>query len=364
MVPTDASNDPVITPASADRDLDLATLRRIFARRWKVVAGTVVIATGLALGLTALQPEKFEAAVPLLLSGPIPAVGSSPAASVRMLLTAPVLLAEAAAQTPGTRIEPEDVFVDPVPNTPFVRVRVHDRDPERASAIAHHLSERAVAASRKLREEAFKPTGPADLSRLKLADAELRNAEQRLLEFRQESNIELLRREQEIRLEQQAGMIKLDIAIEAERARLAALDRPASQADARVAAESRGRLAALERQRARTRAARDLESKGRQELYRRELELRRLEQDYDLVRSSYATELARVRQVEPTVTPAIPLLELVERTAPPAYPVDRDRLRLTLLVLVSSFLLGVALVILMELIAWRVPADGYPQVVA
>lgn len=362
---------PVSSEPAAGRDLDLAALLRVFARRWKVVAGTVVIATALSLAAVSLQPRTFEAVVPLLLSGPVPAVGASMAPSIRTVLTGPVLLAEVAAQAQSPHVHPDDVFVDPVPNTPFVRLRVHDRDPQRASTIAFLLGERIVASSRKFREDAVKPP---DRRRLDQADAELRASEQELVEFRQESNIELLRREQEIRLQQQADAIKLDVEIEAERARLdEALERldgsvkgdgasgASSQADARVAAESRGRLAALERRRARTRAARDLEGKGRAELYRRELQLRRLEHQYELARGAYFTEFARVRRPEPGGAASAPVIDLVEGTAPPAYPVGRDRLRLTLLVVVSSFLLGVALVILLELVSWRVPAGRRGQ---
>jgi uncharacterized protein involved in exopolysaccharide biosynthesis len=302
-------------------DLDFAALRRIFARRWKVVAGTVAIVTGLTLAVISLLPTRFEAAVPLLLSGPIPPVGSSPAASVRTLLTGPVLLADVAAQVPGPQIRPDDVFVDPVPNTPFVRVRVHDGDPQRASAIARLLGERVVAESRQLRARAFKSSGPTDRSRLDAAEAELQRMEDRLVEFQLQSNLELRWRERE--------------------------------QDTRVARRPAGAVPP---------ASNSAETTARRELYRAELGLKRLEEEYQLARSAYITELARVKQIDAPDSAAIPLVELVEGTAPPAAPVGRDRVRLTLLAFAASFLLGVAFVVLIELLAGRTPA-GRPQVV-
>jgi uncharacterized protein involved in exopolysaccharide biosynthesis len=317
-------SDPVMVHDRPAGDLDMVALRRLFARRWKVVAGTVAVITGLTLAAISLLPATFEAAVPLLLSGPVPPVGSSPAASVRTLLTGPVLLAEVAAQVSGPPIQPDDVFVDPVPNTPFVRIRVHDHDPQRASAIARQLGERAVAASRQLRAQAFKSDTPADRSQLEAALAELRNAEERMVEFQLQSNIDLLRREDEIRLGRQALGT-----------------RPQAPA-ARPAAE-------------------DPETKSRQELYRAELAFKRIEEEYELARSAYITELARVKQVDAPVT-SIPLVEIVEGEAPPAYPVGRDRVRLTLLAFAASLLLGVALVVLIELLAGGVRPGRRPQV--
>lgn len=303
--------------------LDFAALQRIFARRWKVVAGTVAIVTGVTLAVISLLPTRYEAAVPLLLAGPIPPVGSSAAASVRTLVTGPVLLAEVAAQSPGPQIQPDDVFVDPVPNTPFVRLRVHDRDPQRASAIARQLGERVVALSRQLRTEAFKSDTPVDRTRLDAADAQLREAETRLVELQLQSNIERLRREQEVRLDRHEAALKRQVQ---------AAPPPATQ---------------------------DVDTKARQELYRRELELKRVEEEYELARSAYITELARVKQIDAPDSASIPLAELVEGTAPPASPVARDRVRLTLLAFAASFLLGVALVVLIELLSGR----GRPQVV-
>ena len=59
---------------------------------------------------------------------------------------------------------------------------------------------------------------------------------------------------------------------------------------------------------------------------------------------------------------SIPLVEIVEGEAPPAYPVGRDRLRLTLLAFAASLLLGVALVVLIELLAGGVRPGRRPQV--
>jgi uncharacterized protein involved in exopolysaccharide biosynthesis len=264
-------------------DLDFAALRRIFARRWKVVAGTVAIVTGLTLAVISL------------------------------------LLADVAAQVPGPQIRPDDVFVDPVPNTPFVRVRVHDGDPQRASAIARLLGERVVAESRQLRARAFKSSGPTDRSRLDAAEAELQRMEDRLVEFQLQSNLELRWREQ----------------------------------DTRVARRPAGAVPP---------ASNSAETTARRELYRAELGLKRLEEEYQLARSAYITELARVKQIDAPDSAAIPLVELVEGTAPPAAPVGRDRVRLTLLAFAASFLLGVAFVVLIELLAGRAPA-GRPQVV-
>jgi len=362
-----------------DDDVDFSRIRALFVRRWKTVAATVLVGTAASFVITGLRPRQFEAVVPLVLSGSPAAVGSSNAPSVRMLLTSPALLEEVVAGVEEgqdtRRIDPGDVFVDPVPQTSFVRLRVRQNDPDRAAHVAQVLAARGAELSRKLSAEPFEAVPNANGARLEAARAALDAAESRLLAFRRESQIEVLRRDIKIRLDQRATAQTLDWEIQRERARLAAAldelegepgdgklaspERPGAtspgrsdallEAFARAAAESRTRIAELEQARRQLAGSVKEEISPLQDLYRRELQLKRLEQEYELARRAYETEAVRARQGDAPTPVSVPMFKVVEDSAPEALLVPRERLRLVALAMLLSFLIGLALVILLEL---------------
>ena len=379
--PGTASNaNPGLSPRTSqfDDEVEFRRIRMLFVRRWKTVAAAIIVGTAAAFAITSVQPQQYEAVVPLVLSGPPAAVGSSNASNVRMLLTAPALLQEVAASTGdegGVRaIDVDAVFVDPVPQTAFVRLRVRMDDPTRTARVAQMLAVRGAELSRKVRTEPLEAAPEANDARVDGARAALDRAESNLLEFRRQSQIEILRRDIESRLDQRATAQSIEWEIERERARLAAaleeVERYTGrmkagegaegstepevvsasvllEAFARTAAESRIRLAELEQTRRQLAGTIKGDPQRLDDLYRNELQLKRLEQEYELARQVYETEAERARREGGSIS--VPMIKLVEESVPAAHPVPRERLRLIGLAMVLSFLFGLALVILLEL---------------
>jgi uncharacterized protein involved in exopolysaccharide biosynthesis len=184
----------------------------------------------------------------------------------------------------------------------FVRLRFRHIDPAAAGRITEALARTAVERSRQLRFEAGEsPT--ADSPGLNAAQAALREAEQRVLDFRVQSRIELLA------AEINAGLRRPGT--------LGTLRKGLDGVDPKVA----GTL---------------------DELYRRELELTRLQTEYDIARQKYFDAARTASSL------AVPEIHLVEKAVPAGQPVPTDRLRRFLLGLAIALLVAIGLAFAVE----------------
>lgn len=290
-----------------DGGLEFRSLARPLARWWKLVLATILLGFAASTAFVLRMPQLYDASTILALSGPPPPAGSATAAQVRAIITTPSALANAAAVS---NVEPAAltsgaVFVDPMPQTAFVRLRVRHRDPAGAARLADALAREAVERSRSLREQGREQqTGEA--VRIKDAYAAWQAADQTVLDFRSRARIEVLGAEvsAELRAPQSAPSV-----------------RPrALPGDAAV-------------------------NDKLDELYRRELELTRHRTEAEIARLRY---LDAARLANTTTSLAVPQIFLAEPKIPPGQPVPRERLSKIVLGAGISFLLAILLPFLIE----------------
>jgi uncharacterized protein involved in exopolysaccharide biosynthesis len=285
---------------ATEDDIDLGWLWSTLVRRWRLLLATIVAGTGITAALVLMSPPRYEAVATLVVQGSA-ASPSANANAVRNVLTASAVRGSVNATLESEQfrvsLDPGSILVDPVVGTALVRLRVQATDAAAASRAAALLAERGAAAARDMREKALKTARSALDVEVEAAAKRLEGAEQRLLEFRRQSRIEVV--------------------------------------ESQVARQ-------LEAKRAAATIDRDLLD----ELYQRQFELKRLERHVRIAEQVYAAQLVRGRQSD--VIEAVPLIEPADRTTGPATEVGRDVPRRLALGFVVSLLLGGGLVVLLE----------------
>lgn len=213
--------------------LDLGWYFRALKRRWTwIVAGGLlgVIAAG-AFALS--RPRFYEASTTIMVSPPREAAAPVNPQTYRALLENGTLASEIVEElglaqpphglTPQAFLE-QALTVEAVANTNVVRLKVRLRDPKVAAEASRRLADKAIALTTQLNQQ----EGTSMQSLLKDhvdASAErLANAEKALLTFQQSAQVELLEEDTEALLGQRGDLLKLTVAIESEKARLAAAE--------------------------------------------------------------------------------------------------------------------------------------------
>jgi polysaccharide biosynthesis transport protein len=389
----------------SDDNLDLGQyLETIRRHRVLLVLGTLV---GAAAGLTlaSVRPVLYEAVTTLIVlspSGPDSRAnaGTYRAALENLTLASQVVeelgLNRPPANVSAQRFLTNAVEVQESTGTNLVRLRVRLEDPAQAAEAARRLAHKAVA----LNDEVNRREGASLRDELRThldAAAERReSAEERLLAYQREAQVDLLKRDTEAMLDERGEVLKLLIAIEGERARLAtaeeelakqqpllsvgravqaeeALRRAALAAESREArprppgesstsalqetgrlldtdpldlsnpfvnpiyqtlefqiATSRARLAWLEGQRREMLEVQKLGGSELRELtslYERELQLVRLQQDYELAQNVYGDVALKYERARTDVLGTMPRLQIVDEAIEPDRPLSRGRLR-------------------------------------
>lgn len=297
-----------IDGSTVDDGLNLQTLMRPLARWWKLVLALVLLGTVASTALVLRMPQLYDASTILALSGPPPPAGSATATNVRAIIATPSALANAAAvaHLEPTALTSDAVFVDPMPQTAFVRLRVRHRDASVAARLTDALAREAVERSRSLREQG-REEQTADAVRIKDAYAAWQAADRTLLDFRSHARIELLAAEVDAALPSpQAGLPRRT------RPRLPSGDPVNDKLD---------------------------------ELYRREAELTRHRTEAEIARLRY---LDAARLANTTTSLAVPQIFLAETKIPPGQPVPRERVSKIVLGGGISFLLAILLPFLIE----------------
>lgn len=270
--------------SSADGRLELRTLLRPLARWWKLVLAIVLLGVVASTALELRMPQLYDASTVLALSGPPAPAGAATATNVRAIITAPSALANAAAaaHVDPTALTNDAVFVDPMPQTAFVRLRVRQRDASVAARLVDALGREAVERSRSLREQG-KEQQTVDEVRVNDALAAWRAADKTVVDFRSGARIELL----------------------------------AAEVDAVLPAPQSG----LPRRTRVLPSGASINDKL-DELYRHEAELTRLKTEAEIARLRYV-DAARLAST--TTTLAVPQIFATETKIPPGQPVPMDR---------------------------------------
>lgn len=401
-------------------EIDFSHYSRTLVRHWKLLVTTAV--AGLAIGLTvaSMRPTLYEASSTILLgNATAPGAGPTSRALLANQSLAARMLSEVGLDRPPAgwtpnRFVDEALRVEEVPGTALVRVKVKLGDPVKAADASRVLSREAVALNRRIATDQSSSLRE-DLGRhLGESTKRFEAAEQALLTYRNEAQLDVLRRDAQAKLDERGTLLKLLIDIETEKARVASAEKeiekqdrvlPAARAvrseeSLRRAAKgaqnaapvplpgtadpealdlsqpfmnpvyqtlalqistSRARLAGLERQRGEMSARKiaDKQFAELSELYRRELEMGRLEGTYELAKTVHADLSLRYEQsrTEPVIN--MVQLQIVDEAVPPDRPLSKKRAQSALLGLVAGLLVGTTLALAWATLAGSVrPAAG------
>ena len=387
-----------------ENEPDLGRYVRGLRRHRNLLAAGTLIGAAAGLGWSQLRPTLYEASTMILVMNENAQAhsASTSRALIKNYTLAAETLNEAGLNRPPTKLTPQQFIdtafdVQDVPGTSLMKVRVRLSDPNQAAQISRILSRKAVELNRRV--AAAESTSIRDQLRAHLdaAAERLKMADQQLLTYRNEAQLEVLKKDTDSMLAERGDLLKLVIDIEAEKARLAAaeqeiakqervssvgrspraeeaLRRAGGTADARNAqlaregavdaesldlsnpfinpvyqtlvfqiATSRTRLAALERERREIVVVRKLgETRLAKlsELYGREIELARLQSADDLARRVYGDVALKYEQSRTGFIGTTAELQIVDEAVPPDRPLSRRRAQSTALGLTAGFILA------------------------
>jgi uncharacterized protein involved in exopolysaccharide biosynthesis len=350
--------DPIPT-SQADDDVDLQRYAQFLASYRIIIVAGAVLGAVLALALVSLRPRLFQASVTVMTvpGDPMPP-GLTPTTAKAFLVTPEVAsatldelgLSRVGFAVPQFIKDSVDVQL-PAGNT--ITVSVSLPDPAQARVAAQLLASTAIAARRRLDQKNASDARKLLEPPLAEAERDLREAEDRLLTFRTETDLETLRTEVRLSDERRAKLDDLAITLEGERARLRALEGELAPSQSgkpmpdltrtmleRDVAESRATIARLrtEQQRTAALAADTVATKKRRDVDRLALQLNRLLTTYDERARTYNALLARYDAVRPNSTAT--RLQIMPQPSAPERPVPKGRLRAMALGAIGGLVLG------------------------
>jgi len=325
-------------------DIDLLRYGRFLAAYWPLLlAGTMAGAVaGLAVAWRA--PVRYQASTTLAIAANgTTSLALTPAAS-RALFANLSLVAETIDElqlnrdglTPQSFIE-DALDVQTVPTTNLLKVSVSLRDPTKARLAAGTLAQKALNLGRRLDQEGAVAGRDAIKKQMDEAAKRLDSAQAQLLKYQSSAQVDMLQAQTDSKIERRYQMSKVAIELASERARLATMERELARSESPGAgssqsspdpvsgrlqyevAESRARVASLEKQHNESlRAAGGPATvKELNELYRRKLELSRLQAEYDVSEGVYSDLATRYEEARGRVVGIMPQLQIVD---PPVQP--------------------------------------------
>ena len=386
-------------PDQEDDEIDLREyVRTLWAYRAVICIGAVVLAVSVVT-VSLLRRPTYHAESTIILSqlklGERP--GTAAAASFRPVLesqtTATSVIQEFGLDKAPYRIFATDFFtgwvtIEEVRNTPVFRLSALLYDPKLAADVVNSVARHAVETSRRISQQ--EAARSRDDLRLQRDEAKTRMDEtvEKLRKFREESQLELLRKDVDAMLAERGGLLSLLIQIETQKARLDKAEQELSSrqrvetvkrsidSDAAMMESARGTagqvsdllrletrnefvnpvyqsldsevatarttLASLERKKTQVVEVRKLDAAQSTQLtrlYRLEADLAALETERDLAVAVYrqvdtAYEVARVQ-----VASGSAQLEILETAIPPDRPKSRNLARNTLIALILGLTL-------------------------
>jgi capsular polysaccharide biosynthesis protein len=387
-----------------DDELDLGWYTTALRRRWKLLlAGAVVGAAG-ALGLASARPILYEGVSSLLVVPPSrlsPNAGppTVTAATFRAILenesTAAEVITESGLDKPPNNLTPQSfvdraLVVEDERGTNIVHVRVRLREAAAAADASRRIAAKAILLTRQLTDQ----EGSSVQEQLSkhLADAEKRMtaAEAELLAYQQQAQVELVKEDSQALLKERGELLKLVISIEAEKSMLQTAEaeikkqerflparralgaeealrrtddtkeiidpsnafvNPVYQSLDYQIANSRTKLAGLEQHRTQLMVVRKVggaELEKLTELYKRQINLARLQTTFDLTKRLHSELAIRFEQSRTQGLGNSAQLQIVSNAIPPDRPLGRQRAQWTVLGLVAGLLFAGLVVLFVE----------------
>ena len=293
--------------------------------------------------------------------------------------------------------------VDQVIGTNLLRVRVTLSDPALAAKVTNALVDRAIEFNRSINQQEVIEARDYIKSQLDEATARLDDVRAKLIAGKQKAQVDALRKDVEGALEVRSRLPELEASIENERAFLASseadlakssqmlttrrsIDRdPALMEAARgqdgkepvlgltmtdesvntayaalqeQVSSSRAALAGLENQRKLLVGEKKLDrtiGPAITRLYQGDVEVERLQAEFDMVLRLYTTLSTRYEEARLNVGGRRAQLQVVDPAVPPSAPVGSDRLAAVALAMVSGLLLASAVMLARKFLAAREP---------
>jgi len=375
----------------------------LWRHRLVIVIATLVIGAA-AFAFSLATPPTFEATAEILIS-PSRAADASPpvVATYRQILASQVIAAQVIREY-ELAAPPHNLTVDRfldrhlstevVVNTQVVAVRVRLGSAALAASVANRIVELTVERVKELYQERASVTSNVVKAELDRAVARFDRATVELKEKREQSQIDLLRKDVETLLGQRGTVVPLLVDIASEKARLAraedelarrarvatlrrsiardpALMEAARQAQTdpagllglqmqeeyldgtydeleRTIAQARVRLSGLEEQRVELIGSMKLDAPALAkltQLYAREIELSGLETEHELARALYTDVATQYEQIRLQVASRSAQVQVLDRAIPPARPVWPRPLWVTAVALCIGFALAVLAVL-------------------
>lgn len=396
-------------PRWMEDELDFGRHLRILQRHaWLLAIGGIV---GAVLGfiITTTRPIKYEAVTSLMAHLPArPASGSVDRATLRAFLENQTVVTGVLRELQLDRAPhnmttqgfvSEALRVDEVPGSNLFRVRVQLEDPALATESSRRIAQKAVALNKEVAGNAGGVLRDELKPHLDEAAARLNKAEEALVSYQREAQMELLQADSDALVGERGTLLKLMLEIESERARLKAAEEdlkgrtptlpaerdPQAERSLRQAspggvttrreggvdaqtldlsnpivnpvyqtlqlqvATSRATLAALERYRQElSRRIGGPAVKELTNLYQRQVELTRRQNDYYLAQRVFEEVSLQFEKARTDLLGSSAHLQVIDEAVQPDRPLPRKRVQTVALGLIIGLSVGALLALLRE----------------
>jgi uncharacterized protein involved in exopolysaccharide biosynthesis len=395
---------PTRPEATLEDEIDFTRYFRVFARHWILLVVVALAGGVYGFAVSRWRPILYEGVTTVLVVPPSKVdVRSASTANFRALLEnlthSSQVVKELGLDKPPFSLTPqrfhdEAMQIEEVPGTNLVKVRVRLTDPDRAMEASRLLAQKAVSLNTEISQREGSSMRDLLKAHLNEASDQLKTAQAQLLAYQKEAQVDLLMKDTDAMMSERGELLRITVDIEGEKARLktaeaeiakqprvlsvgravesedalrraAELDRenpanaalddakkldlsnpfinPVYQTLAFQISSSRGRLAALEEQRRELRDVKKLggrELKELSDLYARQIELDRLQNNYDLAKKVYTDLRVRYEQTRSEGVGSSAVLQVVDHAIRPDRPLSRQTTKSTALGFAVGFMVA------------------------
>lgn len=220
--------------AGLEDELDFQRYLRIFKRQWLLLLSSALLGALIGLAIAMSRPAQYEGVTTLMAHLPSrPGTGGVDRATLRAFienqtLVTRVLVGLGLTNPPHSltaqRFAAEALRVEELAGTNLFKVRVQLADPALAAEASRRLAGEAVALNKQVAGDAGGILRNALKPHLEQAAARLQSAEQQLVTYQKEAQIELLQADSNALVDERGALLPLMLDIEGERARLKAAE--------------------------------------------------------------------------------------------------------------------------------------------
>lgn len=213
-----------------DEELALGWYAQALRHHWKAILLVALLGAAGGLAFASLSTVRFEAVATLVVLPP-PRTPTAPVnpATFRPILESGSLATKVVADT-GLTQTPQEFLetaleIEHPAGTNILKVKVRLADPKAAADASRRIANGAIELTRRLNQEEGSSLQGRLKSHLEEAAQRRATAEKELLSYQQSAQLELLKVDSDAQIEERRDLLRLTIAIETEKARLAAAEK-------------------------------------------------------------------------------------------------------------------------------------------